>query len=386
MGHTFYLFAGLFAAYLLPLLVMIISKATYADGRTEGRVPCRVEFQRSGIRITMVASNGNSQVVIWEPAQLHPRIHAEKGLHKLTYGNFPYQTLELEGEQVISGLQQLYPELGLQENRQFAILPFNYPVLIGSLMLLFGVIYGTAVWALPWLKEKALSFIPPQTEIEMGQQLFEQTIQEYEQDSTASALVNQMMRYISDTTVYPIKIHVVKHPQLNAFALPGGHIIVYDSILKGMSSYEELLALLAHEQAHVTLRHSTRTLFTQLSTLALAQLVLGDVGSISGILLNQSLQLTQLHYSRELEIEADQQAREWLHQKKYHLNGMVALFNRLEAATTLVPELLSTHPAAEERRQQTEIFMETHPQKGWIINPDLDITFKQLHTYLQDHE
>ena len=360
----------------------MISNATYADGLTEGRVSCRVEFQRSSIRI----STSSSQVVMWEPTQLHPRISCEKGRHKLTYGNFPYQTLELEGENVINGLQQLYPELHLQGNRQFAILPFNYPVLIGSLVLLFGMIYGTAVWVIPWVKEKALEFISPQTEIEIGQQLFDQTIQEYQQDSMASALVNQIMRHIADTSVYPIKIHVVQHPQLNAFALPGGHIIVYDSIIKGMSSYEELLALLAHEQAHVLLRHSTRTLFTQLSSYALAQLFLGDAGTISGILLSQSLQLSNLHYSRELEMEADQHAREWLHQKKYTLNGMVNLFNRLEAATTQVPELLSTHPAAAERRQQTEVFMQSHRHDSWIVNPDLDITFAQLKTHLQSHE
>lgn len=45
---------------------------------------------------------------------------------------------------------------------------------------------------------------------------------------------------------------------MNAFKLPGGHIVVFTGILEKMDSSDELAALLAHEATHVEERHSTR--------------------------------------------------------------------------------------------------------------------------------
>lgn len=73
-----------------------------------------------------------------------------------------------------------------------------------------------------------------------------------------------LRRCLTVSPDHPLTFHVVRDDQVNAFALPGGHIVVFTGILERMDLPEELAALLAHEGTHVQERHSTRMLMRQL--------------------------------------------------------------------------------------------------------------------------
>jgi predicted Zn-dependent protease len=128
-------------------------------------------------------------------------------------------------------------------------------------------------------------------------------------------------------------------------------MVVYDGIIKKMKSEEELAGLLAHEFSHITLKHTLKSTFNSIGFSALLQIIFGGFDdSVIGLLGNQTEQLRQLHYSRTLEQEADENGFYLMKAQKLDPNGMVNLFERLKSESSdIVPSILSSHPLPEER-------------------------------------
>ncbi len=142
-------------------------------------------------------------------------------------------------------------------------------------------------------------------------------------------LVNKFYKEMGVSSPYPIKVTVVDFDQTNAFAVPGGHIVVYSGLLKRMKQPEELAALLAHESSHVNLRHTTRSLMQSLGTFTAVSLIFGDVTGIGAVLVENASQLKSLEYSRSLEKEADLNGLSMLKNQHIPGNGFVLLFKTL---------------------------------------------------------
>ena len=140
----------------------------------------------------------------------------------------------------------------------------------------------------------------------------------------------------------------------NAFALPGGTIVVTDELVELLEGQPAtLLSVLGHEWGHLRHRHGMRAV-AQASLLALAtSLMLGDVSSvIAGI----PAMVGQLGYSRDAEREADAEAVRVLRAAGLSPAAMVALFARLQArrnakasGSSSLPLALASHPLDDER-------------------------------------
>ena len=148
------------------------------------------------------------------------------------------------------------------------------------------------------------------------------------------------------STPYQIRITVVKDEVVNAFALPGGRIVVYDALLKQLNTYPELAALLSHEFIHVNNKHATRSIFRRLGSKVFLGLLFGRFGSVTAVLVDHADNIKSLSYSRKLEKEADMEGLDILVQRKIDPAGFVDLFNRLEKAVPSgkQPEILASHP------------------------------------------
>src|SRR5690606_26972642 len=146
-------------------------------------------------------------------------------------------------------------------------------------------------------------------------------------------------------------ITVIESDIKNAFALPGGEIIVYSGLISKMESYPEMVALLGHEAGHVYSRHSLRLLVKNISLGILINLVLQDFASISGYLISKGMELEQLSYSREAEKEADEFSFRIFKRNHIPPKGIVDLFNKLNETSEngSVPEFMMTHPKLENR-------------------------------------
>ncbi len=151
-------------------------------------------------------------------------------------------------------------------------------------------------------------------------------------------------------TPFNIVVEAVEAPMVNAFALPGGHVLVTDDLIAEAESPDELAAVIAHEAAHVEQRHVMQAVWRTVGLGMMLDLVVGG-GTGAGqqaVLLAGSA--TELRYSREAEAEADRRGQEILHASGLSSQGMAPFFRRLagrdpeDDRTKGVMEFLSTHP------------------------------------------
>lgn len=141
---------------------------------------------------------------------------------------------------------------------------------------------------------------------------------------------------------------VADRSELNAFAAPGGVVVVHAGLIRAADSAEEIAGVLAHEIAHAELRHSLKTMVKSLGLRALVALALGDA---SGTVLSETAtNLTELGFSREAERDADREGLRRLVAARIDPEGMVRFFEKLATQQGAAPPaILSTHPATEER-------------------------------------
>ncbi len=159
---------------------------------------------------------------------------------------------------------------------------------------------------------------------------------------------------------------------VNAFALPGGQIFITLGLLNRLQTEAQLAGVLAHEAGHVIQRHSAQ----QMAKGQLGQILVMATGVGASDPNNPSQaqqiaavanivnQITQLHYSRHDELEADQWGLRLMSEAGYDPKAMLEVMNILEQAVPggHQPEMLQTHPYPEHRIEHIKEYLEQHPQ------------------------
>lgn len=144
---------------------------------------------------------------------------------------------------------------------------------------------------------------------------------------------------------YDIQLSVLDHEMLNAFAAPGGHVVILRGLLEAAETPEEVAGVLAHEIGHVEARDPLRLAFRSAGSAGILALVLGDVtgGTVIGLAGDYLLRAS---YTREAEAAADDFAHHLLARTEVGTEGLAAFFDRIEGMGGDVPEFLSTHPSS----------------------------------------
>ncbi|MBK8139855.1 MAG: M48 family metallopeptidase [Chitinophagaceae bacterium] len=215
---------------------------------------------------------------------------------------------------------------------------------LGGLVLLYFLI-------VPWLAEKMASTVSVKTERQLGDAVYDAMGLSAAEDTAASFLLNDFFAAMDVPSAYSVRITVVNDNVVNAFAVPGGRIVVYSALLKQIQSYPELAALLSHEFTHVNSKHSTKSIFRRLGSKVFIGLLFGSFGSVTSVLIDHADDLKSLTYSRKLEKEADIEGLEILLQRKIDPKGFEDLFHHLKEAapSSALPEFLGSHPDVEKR-------------------------------------
>lgn len=176
---------------------------------------------------------------------------------------------------------------------------------------------------------------------------------------------------------------VVDNPTINAFAVPGGVIGVHSGLFLNTDNEAQLAGVLAHEIAHISQRHFTRSLDksaqSTIPTLAglLAGIILAatagaDVG-IAAITATQAAALdSQLRFSRQNEQEADRLGMETLAKSGMDPSAVPAMFENmgknLRYARSKPPEFLLTHPLTESRVSDSKNRARQYPRRVYTDN------------------
>lgn len=351
-------------------------EATYYDGQTSQPRKAQVEVFGNSLSIYH-----EGQKVVWAISEIDYSPFMGKGKIMLQYGAFPHQYLEYQSDSALAKLLQEYLP---KSHGKVETMAREYNAIIRGALI--GIAIFSAIAAiiyfvlLPSLASYLASKIPTSTEIAIGDKFYESFVKDAKVDTEKSKALNEFARKIDFETQYPLKFTVVKDKQVNAFALPGGNIVVYSGILDKMKSAEELAALLSHEVTHIKERHSLRGLSRNLAGSVLISLVFGDTGSISSVLANKAEDFYQLGFSRGMEKEADLKGLQIMYHNRLDPQGMVHLMERLkeeekEQGSTKMLSYLNSHPMTNERLT----YIKEHSRKHTgIINKNLDNSWKEL--------
>ncbi len=323
-------------------------KGTFHNGISAKAYTCKLILQDDALHLYV--EDEEKSLLIWNIKSFTSCQYNGNNL-TITFGNYPHQTVECEGNFASSVYSIWSNGKVIQQAEGFVFRGKGTAVitLITAFILLGVFIY---FFLLPWVGEKAASLVPREAEVELGNSLAGIYEQNNISDDSANYYMNQFASKIKFGGDYDLKIHVIQSEEINAFALPGGQIFVYSAIIQKMKSYEELVALLGHEATHVIKQHSLKSICRSTAGSFFIAALFGDVTGISSGILSQADQFKQLSYSRELETEADNNGYQIMLQNNVNPEGMLHLLQLLEKEGAKMPAMmkyLSTHPDTEAR-------------------------------------
>jgi predicted Zn-dependent protease len=222
------------------------------------------------------------------------------------------------------------------------------------------------------------TLIPEEKEIELGKLYTPSSIDEFEglyPEEEIQNYVNNVGLKIAKVAErkVPYKFYVVNSGIINAFALPGGPVVITRGLLLQLDNESQLAGVLAHELGHINARHHVKFLEKQLALSMLLQigslLVPQDLtGEILLQLGQVSASLLTLKFSRDQEREADKYGFLYAFEAGYSPQGMIEVFEKFKKMEKKrPPEWLSTHPLPESRIKEVKEYIATFRPTGILI-------------------
>jgi predicted Zn-dependent protease len=277
-------------------------------------------------------------------------------LRTLSLKNYEFPDQELKIESSSNFLKHFTSAKHRHIGFYFRQWKFRGVFILAIITVLFIVISCLLYFrGLPAISDRIAKNVPLEYEITLGENIFKNTVSNEKIDSSKSTLLNAFYSQLNFPSNYPIHVSYLNESFVNAFALPGGHIVVHAGIISKMNRYEELAALLAHESSHINERHSTRTIFKSIGGFSIVSFLFGDASGLIAVIAENANMMHNLSYSRTLEEEADRKGIDLMIKSKIDIQGMVTLFKALESeekklsSENHVTNFLSTHPLTTER-------------------------------------
>lgn len=246
------------------------------------------------------------------------------------------------------------------------------PVLIGVIVLAVTW-FGSEEQRVPVTGREQRVGLSDEQQMELGAQVYQQTLQETAPLIVTSGPEFERVQEVAsrlaavgadDKPDFAWEFTLVDDPQANAFALPGGKIVVYTGLLDVAQTDAQLATVIGHEVAHATAEHGAERIFQQ-------QLTDTAISAAAGALASDPAQFQQiaaligagaqvgftLPWSREHESEADRIGLIYMARAGYDPREAVTFWEQMEAASAeqgRPPEYLSTHPNPDTRIQQIQ--------------------------------
>lgn len=207
---------------------------------------------------------------------------------------------------------------------------------IGALVSVFVIIFVIV----PGLANQLATMIPVDKEIALGSASLKQIerVLGYGEDKPLTctgqkgqiALDKMAARLTAHfESPYPLDIKIFNDKMPNAFAVPGGHIVLCDGLLEMADSPEEVAAVLGHEMGHVIHRDPTRLTLRSAGSVGILGMVFGDfAGGAAALVIAE--RLIAADYSQDAEADADRFAHKLLQDAKLPSAPMAAFFEKLK--------------------------------------------------------
>ncbi|MGZ5220758.1 MAG: M48 family metallopeptidase [Chitinophagaceae bacterium] len=312
-------------------------------------VEATVLAYEKAIAIGFRQADGSNSTVTWNIRDIAVAFDISRHATKISNVNEPGTSLTINGRDAKHYIELLQAEHNKPWHKRNKTWEWGRNLLI--FLGIFAVLVTVYFLLVPWFSEKLAAGVSVKTEEQFGNAVYDALALSTQEDKTATVVLNDFFKEMKVATAYDIRITAAKSDIVNAFALPGGHIVVYTGLLKELKTYPELAALLSHEFVHVNSKHSTKSIFRQLGSRVFLSLLFGKFGSVTSVMIDQADKFKSLKYSRGLEKEADMDGLSILKERKIDPEGFVSLFKHLRDSSpgSELPEFLGSHPDIDQR-------------------------------------
>ncbi|MEK9679676.1 MAG: M48 family metallopeptidase [Rhodospirillaceae bacterium] len=329
--------------------------ARFSDGQTSAVTEVTVRFW--GDLLEIVESTGEEEIKTWRLDEIivHDVLRSAQSV-RLSSETDPECRLTVVDEAGIKALSQRLPK---KSHTALRYVP-KWRHIGAYTVLTIAVIVGLYL-ALPLLVVAGVNLVPQSWEDKIGRRAFSQfeSMREKEQVNRVcldriQAMSDKIIDRIKTTNGLTQQFHllVMQGKLVNAFAMPGGHLVLFEGLVKAASSPEEVAGVLGHEMGHEIKRHVAQAFFRALIVNHTLSLIFG-----TGFSADISTSLASRSYSRDAEREADELAVELLQKARIDTNGIRTFFEKLaEKEKGLVEKLeyFSTHPRSQDRADQVK--------------------------------
>ena len=167
---------------------------------------------------------------------------------------------------------------------------------------------------------------------------------------------------------FPLTFGVVNDPNINAFAGPGGYVFVHTGLLMKARSTAEVVAVMAHEISHITLRHVSQAVARQQQAAILgAGIAAASDSSVLGQVAGTGLSVYNLRYDRQAEADADRNGVLLMRHAGYDPHAMVTIFQLLGSeGGGRSGGFFSSHPGTTNRIAEIRSYIGSSPTTGLI--------------------
>jgi beta-barrel assembly-enhancing protease len=383
-------------------------EASYYDGQKSIENKAKVWLVGENLVIEYQNQAQEAIKVLWIVDQITKNEFSSNQYTLFQYGSFPYESLQFPPKSYLA--QQLNNRIDAKQSKGGQIVgtlrKSGFSGIMFMAMLCVGFLALTYFWIIPTFAVFTVGAIPMSQEIKLGNSIYKSMFEKAEvedtevkskTDSLMSMLepfnleqidqvqtqnLNKFLKQIDFQTDYPLEVTVVNDSMVNAFALPGGHMVVFTGILQKMKKKEELVALLGHEVAHITERHTLKNLAKSISNYLMVTIVTSDVNGIVALLAEQANSINNLKFGRELEKEADLKGLETMEHNHLDKNGMPALMQTLQNEMEKmlkgqeIPSFMSSHPPTKERISYTKTLAKSN--NAFKANQKLDAIWSDI--------
>jgi len=209
---------------------------------------------------------------------------------------------------------------------------------LGAFASVFLIIFGLV----PILANQLATVLPAEGEKALGDATLEQVRRAFgdsdfmdleicEAPEGVAALQAIADRVIGDTELpYDLTVTVLDHDLLNAFALPGGHVVFFRGLIDAANDPDEVAAVFAHELGHVVARDPVRIALRTAGSIGVLGLLFGDFAG-GAVVLFLTERLIQADYTRAAEEAADTFAHDRLIEVGIRPDALAGLFETLRA-------------------------------------------------------
>ena len=209
------------------------NKCVYFDGLSALAHPCSLHIEEDAL-IILLTEHNNARLVFDKLSIAN--VHLNVNHLTIKIGEYPHKVIEAQGDDVTACYQQL-SNYGFTNAITPVFTTYIVPKVIAIVALFVGLCVVGFFVVLPWAAEKAATLIPIKAEIQLGNSLAASFTESEMVNDSATLCANAFVKQLNTGSQYPIHITVIQSSEINAFALPGGNIVVYTGIINKMKTH-----------------------------------------------------------------------------------------------------------------------------------------------------